>query len=143
MNGDVERNSRLYRRLCGALSASPDDFIRTTEPRHRLGVHEFWRRLRPSDVYKAIGALWSVVTRVNQEIERTRPWDLLKTPGGGAVRTHLQSWLTEVHRVGHWLSPFLPDAGRRVLEALSPDRIAACRPLFPRRNPPAEMDGRE
>jgi methionyl-tRNA synthetase len=49
----VDENSRSFRILCGALAISHDNFIRTTEHRHRSGVFEFWRRLRPQDVYKA------------------------------------------------------------------------------------------
>ncbi len=46
----VDRNAEKFRALTQALSISIDDFIRTTEPRHRLGVHAFWRAIRPADV---------------------------------------------------------------------------------------------
>lgn len=48
----VDRHAQLYRDLAAALDANPDDFIRTTEDRHRRGVHEFWRRLEADDVYR-------------------------------------------------------------------------------------------
>ena len=48
----VDRNSECFRRLLPAFGISNDAFIRTTEQRHRLGVHAFWRRLRPQDVYR-------------------------------------------------------------------------------------------
>ena len=48
----VDRNSRRFRELLSALNVSADDFIRTTEDRHRRGVHALWRRLRPEDVYR-------------------------------------------------------------------------------------------
>ncbi len=49
----VERNSNLFRELASALDTSPDDFLRTTEPRHSAGVHRFWQALRSEDVYRA------------------------------------------------------------------------------------------
>ena len=48
----VDRNAGLFRELCQALDASPDDFLRTTESRHRAAVQHFWRQLKQGDVYK-------------------------------------------------------------------------------------------
>ena len=48
----VDRNAEAYRQLCRALNVRLDDFLRTTEPRHRRGVHELWGRLRLGDVYR-------------------------------------------------------------------------------------------
>jgi methionyl-tRNA synthetase len=47
----ADRNAQRYRDLLTALDISADDFLRTTEPRHRKGVHALWQRLRPQDVY--------------------------------------------------------------------------------------------
>lgn len=41
----VDGNVALFRDLCARLGTSHDDFIRTTEPRHREGVHAMWRKL--------------------------------------------------------------------------------------------------
>ena len=46
----VDRNARRFRELTRALGISADDFVRTTEPRHRRGVHAFWKALQPGDV---------------------------------------------------------------------------------------------
>lgn len=48
----MNRNSSVFHELSEVLDISADDFIRTTDERHIRGVHEFWRRLRPEDVYK-------------------------------------------------------------------------------------------
>jgi methionyl-tRNA synthetase len=48
----VHRNTQRFRDLTRALNISTDDFIRTTEARHQQGVREFWRRLRPQDLYR-------------------------------------------------------------------------------------------
>ncbi|MHC4601242.1 MAG: methionine--tRNA ligase [Planctomycetota bacterium] len=47
----VASNAAVFRELAVALNVSFDDFVRTTEPRHRKGVHALWRRLRPDDLY--------------------------------------------------------------------------------------------
>ena len=38
----VDRNSAAFRGLAQALDVSADGFIRTTEERHRRGVHQFF-----------------------------------------------------------------------------------------------------
>ena len=48
----VDRNSQRYRELLAELNISSDDFIRTTEKRHRKAVHAFWQGLRSSDIYR-------------------------------------------------------------------------------------------
>src|SRR5947199_18043 len=48
-----------YRRLRGRLGFSYDDFIRTTEERHRLGVEEIVRRIQAAgDFYTAVHEGW-------------------------------------------------------------------------------------
>ena len=49
----VNQNAAVFRNLVAALDVSADEFIRTTEARHRLGVEALWGRLRIDDVYRA------------------------------------------------------------------------------------------
>ena len=48
----VDRNSHKFHELLTALNVSADDFLRTTEDRHRRGVHALWQGLRPGDIYR-------------------------------------------------------------------------------------------
>ena len=48
----VDRNAELFRALAAGLGIAADDFLRTTEPRHRQAVQRFWARLRPEDLYR-------------------------------------------------------------------------------------------
>jgi len=47
----VDGNSALFEQLARRLDISFDDFVRTTESRHRRGVELLWKSLRPEDVY--------------------------------------------------------------------------------------------
>jgi methionyl-tRNA synthetase len=48
----VDEMAELYKEMDAAVDASNDDFIRTTEPRHRRSVSELWRRMaRSGDIY--------------------------------------------------------------------------------------------
>lgn len=48
----VDKNAEVFRGLKGALGISRDDFIQTTEERHKKGVEKFWRAVSPDDIYK-------------------------------------------------------------------------------------------
>ena len=49
----ADRVSQKFRDLLPALNVANDDFVRTTEPRHRLAAQELWRRVRDrGHIYK-------------------------------------------------------------------------------------------
>ena len=55
----ADRNSDVFRKLMVALGAAPDDFIRTTEPRHHRASEEIWRRMEAAgDIYLDTYAGW-------------------------------------------------------------------------------------
>ena len=48
----VDANSAKFKKLCKDLNVSNNDFIRTTEPRHKNVCHELWTKLeKKGDVY--------------------------------------------------------------------------------------------
>ena len=54
----VDKVSAQFRALYDSLGITYDDFIRTTEPRHKAGAQEFWRRMSPDDIYLDKYAGW-------------------------------------------------------------------------------------
>jgi methionyl-tRNA synthetase len=55
----ADRNSGEFRRMAEALNASQDDFIRTTEERHRRASQAIWSAMAASgDIYKGGYAGW-------------------------------------------------------------------------------------
>ena len=55
----ADRNSQIFREMALALNASNDDFIRTTEPRHRKACEEIWKRMvAAGDIYLAKYSGW-------------------------------------------------------------------------------------
>jgi methionyl-tRNA synthetase len=54
----VDKVSAQFHALYDRLGISYDDFIRTTEPRHKTGAQEFWRRMNKDDVYLGKYAGW-------------------------------------------------------------------------------------
>jgi methionyl-tRNA synthetase len=81
---------------------------------------------------RALGILWQTIVRLNRDIDRTKPWELLKTNNGKVLKCQLSAWLQDIRQVAYWLRPFLPQAGEKILEIVSHHRIEACGSLFPR-----------
>jgi methionyl-tRNA synthetase len=55
----ADKNSAVFRDLMVALGTGHDDFIRTTEPRHKEACQELWRRMEAAgDIYMAKYAGW-------------------------------------------------------------------------------------
>ncbi len=58
----ADRNAANFKNMAQALNASNDDFIRTTEERHRLSCQEIWKRMEQAgDIYLATYAGWYAV----------------------------------------------------------------------------------
>ncbi|MEZ4256016.1 MAG: methionine--tRNA ligase [Polyangiales bacterium] len=48
----VDRMAPRFSEMTNVIGSSPDDFIRTTEPRHKQSVQEMWRRMEANgDIY--------------------------------------------------------------------------------------------
>ncbi len=55
----ADRNAANFKNMAQALNASNDDFIRTTEERHRLSCQAIWTRMEEAgDIYLATYAGW-------------------------------------------------------------------------------------
>lgn len=88
--------------------------------------------IRNYEFDKALETLWQIIARLNQDIDRTRPWELLKTPNSTSLKARLSAWLRDIRQLGYWLTPFLPETGKKILEILSEEPIKPCEALFPR-----------
>ena len=95
----ADRVVRTHHEVQKKLNVTPDDFIRTTEARHRIGVLELIRRIQernPDDIYLGEHSGWYC-----QSEETFIPENQVKdgTPGPGGTGTdqdgHKVEWTTE------------------------------------------------
>ncbi len=93
------------------------------------GYHE---ALKNYEYDKALGILWQTITQLNQDIDRTKPWEALRTGESEVLRAQLSVWLKKIHQIVYWLKPFLPEASEKIITTITQDRIEACGSLFPR-----------
>jgi methionyl-tRNA synthetase len=94
-----------------------------------IGYHETLNRHEFDDSLKI---LWAIVTYLNQDIDKKRPWEALRNGNESLLRAQLTQWLGELHRVAYWMAPFLPTSSDRLLDILLNGPIIAQPPFFPR-----------
>ncbi|HEV8141600.1 MAG TPA: methionine--tRNA ligase subunit beta, partial [Methylomirabilota bacterium] len=69
--------------------------------------------------HRALAAIWEFVGAVNRYVDTTQPWALAKRPESRAkLDTALHALTESLRLLGIVLSPFLPDAARRIRESL-------------------------
>ena len=81
---------------------------------------------------EAAQQIWNEIARLNQEVARGKPWEILKS--GKIMELHevLGRWIDGIHRVAIDLRPFLPETSQKMIDALNTRPIQAAKPLFPR-----------
>lgn len=81
---------------------------------------------------KALTCLWVIITNLNQEIDKKKPWEILKNNDTDKAKEHLNDWLSKLYVFSYWLQPFLPETSSILLNELSKPTIKRTKQLFPR-----------
>lgn len=137
--------------LNGALPGKPDKdkMVVTHELLGLSGrVDEAMNRIAFQD---ALNIMWSGIRRLNEHIDKNKPWAMAKTDPEG-VKALLFDLVSSLRVVGGWISPFMPHTAahmqtqlgvRKFPRALSVEevfaggpagsKIAKAPPLFPRK----------
>ena len=92
----------------------------------------FLRAIEAFEFDKALIALFGIVTVINQEIEKHRPWELVHTDETDGLHHLLAKWLEQVWGLTIWLQPFLPITCTRIIDKLFSGPVLTATPLFPR-----------
>ena len=102
--------------LVGAPAEAADRDIAVAAADARAAVEQ---AMRDFAFQKALGALWSFIGTVNRYVDTSAPWALAKDP---ARRPRLERVLCTLADslgfLGIMLDPFLPDAARKIRDAL-------------------------
>lgn len=76
--------------------------------------------------------LWAEIARLNQDVARVKPWDLLRNGQVHELHGALGEWVEGIQCVALGLRPFLPESSQKVLDSFATDSIQASQPLFPK-----------
>ncbi len=113
--------------LCEKANYSPDATNLPAEA--PSGYHE---ALSNYEFDKALGTLWRNISELNQDIDRLKPWNLLKEKDQSAINKALSKWLSKLKNIADWSAPFVPETSWKILNILTLKPISSSRPLFPK-----------
>ncbi len=118
---------RRVETLCEKAGFTSNNSTKPTPPEGYINNMESFR------FNDALKCLWDVVTGLDREIEKTKPWDLLKNSQDSALNKLLAGWTGQIRMLGFYLSPFLPETAEKIYRSFSLPAIKKGEPLFPRR----------
>ena len=93
------------------------------------GIHDV---IQSYSYEKALKIIWEKITKINQDIDRKKPWVLLNEGKLPELRARLTEWLNVISGIRCALSPFLPDTSERISGILSQNPIIPAPVLFPK-----------
>jgi methionyl-tRNA synthetase len=84
--------------------------------------------------HEAMRAIWTMVGNANQQIDREKPWELLKSPKSKVLSPKLEKTLLSLYRqletISAALAPLVPGTSKRIAQQLE---TLEAKPLFPRK----------
>jgi methionyl-tRNA synthetase len=81
---------------------------------------------------EAVEVLWAEIARLNQDVTRVKPWDLLRSERVHELHAALGQWVEGIQCLALGLVPFLPESSQKVFDSVAGVSIQASQPLFPR-----------
>ncbi len=107
-------------KLAEKYNLTPTDEIFDLDEKVRHAVDQF-------KFNEALSIVWNLISEADQEINRTKPWEL----GEVEAKKVLSDLCQRIVTIAHNLQPFLPSTAEKILEQYSGE-IKSSTPLFPR-----------
>ena len=81
---------------------------------------------------EALVAIWQKITKVDRQIDQTKPWELIKKDNQRQKQV-LDSLVTQIREIQTLLVPFLPETSEKIANQFSGPKVKSEKPLFPRK----------
>jgi methionyl-tRNA synthetase len=129
-NTDLANNFGNLVRRVETVAETAGYMISASEvPEAPSGFHDAMKDFRFHD---ALSALWSVMTVLNQRIDRAKPWEMQKQGKDQQLREFLDETVKELRSIAYWLEPFMPATAQTLCERFRGNFLKRNAPLFPR-----------
>jgi methionyl-tRNA synthetase len=80
---------------------------------------------------EALNLIWQKITKVDQFINKEKPWVFVKTDTEKVKKT-LERCVSEIQEIALLLAPFLPETSEKIADQFKKQKIISEKPLFPR-----------
>ena len=130
-NTDLANNFGNLVRRVETVAETAGYVIQASEiPEAPSGFHDAMKDFRFHD---ALSTLWSVMTVLNQRIDRAKPWEMQKQGKDQQLREFLDETVRGLRTIIYWLEPFMPATAQKLCETLQAGKpLTRSSPLFPR-----------
>ena len=136
-------NSELADQLGNAVSRTAAMIVRyqqgmvgtVPEPEHDMGSYE--EAIEQCRFDRAIEEVWDQVRGLNQYIEETKPWEIVKSNDADHLREVLAYMAGSLQQISGLLKPFLPETAEKIRQVFAKGVIKEVpAPLFPKAQKP-------
>jgi methionyl-tRNA synthetase len=123
----VDRHSCEFKELLAALNISVDQFIRTTEERHKKGVRALWLATTPGDIYKKpYKGLYCVGCELfykPEELEENG--ECPEHPGRKLELVREENYFFRLSKYGPWLRGIIESGELKIIPASRKNEVLA------------------
>lgn len=98
---------------------------------HLINIDKYSEALGNFQFNEALGSVWEKIKRLDQFIDKEKPWELVKTQNK-KIKDVLAHAADQIQEIAGLLEPFLPETAQKIEEQFKGPKIVAQKPLFPR-----------
>jgi methionyl-tRNA synthetase len=91
----------------------------------------FYNLMSEYETSKAMDVVWLKISGLDDEIQKTQPFKLIKTDKERAIKIIIEL-VIKLYIIAKILEPFLPQTSEKILDAIKSNKMPAT--LFPRIN---------
>jgi methionyl-tRNA synthetase len=91
-------------------------------------IFEYHGQMEYHDIYKAIEAIFLLVTNIGRKIEDEKPWELYKEGKTEKLEALMRNWLESLHQITELIEPIMPSTAELMKRLLAGENIH----IFPR-----------
>ncbi|HET9721715.1 MAG TPA: methionine--tRNA ligase [Candidatus Saccharimonadales bacterium] len=100
-------------------------------PSHDMGPYK--EAIEACRFDKALDEIWEQVKGLNQYIDESKPWEIVKTGDEDHLREVLAYLVGSLLEIANLLTPFLPDTAKRIIQIFGSGLLKEMpKPLFPK-----------
>ncbi len=131
-NSDLANGlGNLVARVAKLCETSGFENSKAVNPEEILSDEKLQKAMNEYKFNEALFYIWEKITKVDQFINKEKPWILIKTDKK-KLSEILAKCVNEINKIAVLLIPFLPETAEKISKQFKGPKIVSDQPLFPR-----------